>query len=76
MRLARRADVPQSPERDHGLRPDAGRGVGQRREERAGLDAVELRLAVGQGPERELADGGVVGELPQGRRATRCRRAA
>ena len=60
-----RRDVSQSPERDHGLRPDAGRGVGQRREERRGLDAVELRLAVGQRPQCELADGGVAGELPQ-----------
>ena len=59
------ADVAQSPERDHGLRPDAGRGVGQRRAERRGLDAGQLRLAVGQRPERELADGLVSRELAQ-----------
>ena len=43
------------------------RGEGSARAARngAGLDAAELRLAVGQRPECELADGVVADELPQ-----------
>ena len=59
--------VVQPAEADERLRPHAGRLVGQRRDERLGVEAVQLRLAVGQRPQGELADGGVSGELEQRR---------
>ena len=65
--LLRRRDISQAPECDQGLCPDARRRVRERRDERARIDAVQLAAAVGQGSQRELADGGVFGELPQRR---------
>ena len=59
--------VVQPAQADERLGPHARRVVGQRRDERLGVEPVQLRLAVGQGPQGELADGGIAGELEQRR---------
>ncbi len=61
-----RADVFQSPERDHGLRRTRGEGSASAARNGAGSTPFSSRLAIGQRPERELADGLVSRELAQG----------
>ena len=65
MRLAAAAASPSRPSAITACARTRGEGSASAATNRRGLDAVELRLAVGQRPERELADGGVAGELPQ-----------
>jgi hypothetical protein len=57
--------VSQAPESNHGLRPNTGQGISQGRSEWGDLDAIQLSLAIGQGPDRKLANGFVTCELAQ-----------